>query len=101
MSKTIKSNNYIYFYGHNSNSVYCVFSQWYQAQFTEHISSDIAITYSNCEQYMMAHKALIFGDDDIFDKIMATNDPFTIKKLGRKIKNLIKIFGTIINIKSS
>ena len=36
---------------------------------------------------MMAEKARIFGDDDAWQQIMASHDPMTIKKLGRKIRN--------------
>lgn len=36
---------------------------------------------------MMAEKARIFGDDDAWQQIMASHDPMTIKKLGRKVRN--------------
>uniref|UniRef100_A0A6C0LVN7 NADAR domain-containing protein n=1 Tax=viral metagenome TaxID=1070528 RepID=A0A6C0LVN7_9ZZZZ len=77
-------NNYIFFYGHKSNDKYNIFSQWYPAIF---IDSIIGITYKNTEQYMMAHKALLFNDIDTYTKIITTSDPFTIKKLGRQVKN--------------
>ena len=42
----------------------------------------------NCaEQYMMAHKALLFGDDKIYQKIMETSLPGKMKFLGRLVKN--------------
>lgn len=41
----------------------------------------------NCvEQYMMYQKALIFGDLEIAHKILETEDPKTMKALGRKVK---------------
>ena len=42
--------------------------------------------YSCTEQYMMAEKARLFGDDDVFAQIMATGDPKTMKALGRKVR---------------
>lgn len=59
-----------------------VFSQWYLRDFSED-----NVTYCCCEQYMMAKKAELFNDKEIYDKIMASKDPKTIKALGRKVKN--------------
>lgn len=36
---------------------------------------------------MMAGKALLFGDNNIFEEIMNENNPKIIKNLGRKVKN--------------
>jgi ribA/ribD-fused uncharacterized protein len=36
---------------------------------------------------MMAHKAMLFGDDKNLTKILSTNDPSKHKALGRKITN--------------
>ena len=58
------------------------FSQWYDSKF-----SDGENTYHNCEQYMMAHKALLFKDYTTYKKIMQTTNPRDIKKLGREVKN--------------
>ena len=38
------------------------------------------------EQFMMAEKARIFGDDAAYAKIMATSDPREHKSLGRKVR---------------
>lgn len=43
--------------------------------------------YTSTEQFMMAHKAMIFHDFSTHHKIMATNDVASIKALGRKVKN--------------
>ncbi len=42
--------------------------------------------YHTTEQYMMASKARLFGDDEVFDEIMETSNPHDYKKLGRKIR---------------
>lgn len=42
--------------------------------------------YMCCEQYMMAQKALVFGDMRIHDLVMYSNDPRSQKALGRKIE---------------
>lgn len=74
----------ILFWGHTPNpqkiTSSCL-SQWYDCYF------EIGgIMYHTTEQYMMASKARLFGDDDVFDEIMAADNPFDYKKLGRKIK---------------
>lgn len=44
------------------------------------------IIYSCAEQYMMAQKALLFGDKEIAEKIMLTDDPQEMKDLGKKAR---------------
>jgi len=61
------------------------FSQWAHSDFTID-----GVQYKNCEQYMMAQKALLFNDKEIFQKVMETNHPQTIKDLGRQISNFNK-----------
>ena len=61
---------------------YSPFSQWFNRKF-----SDGENTYHNCEQYMMAHKALLFKDYTTYKKIMQTTNPKDIKRLGREVKN--------------
>lgn len=45
------------------------------------------IIYSSAEQYMMAKKALLFNDEEIYQNIMSEKSPKIIQELGRKIKN--------------
>ncbi|MBQ6500855.1 MAG: NADAR family protein [Mogibacterium sp.] len=45
------------------------------------------IKYRCVEQYMMAKKALLFNDTDIYEKVMKTKDPDEIKALGRQVKD--------------
>ena len=42
--------------------------------------------YVTAEQYMMVGKALLFGDDAIASRILATSSPREQKALGRKVK---------------
>ena len=58
------------------------FSQWYKSWFTVGEKS-----YINAEQYMMSEKAKLFGDEEIYDKIMKNLSPKEIKQLGREVKN--------------
>lgn len=43
--------------------------------------------YSSAEQFMMYHKAMVFLDREIAQKIMQTDDVRKIKNLGRQVKN--------------
>ncbi len=84
----METNTHVLFYGHTPNKIGIhIFSQWFPVKFTEYFNKNTFIEYENSEQYMMAHKALLFGDDYHFDKIMETTDPAIMKKLGRKIKD--------------
>ena len=74
----------IYFWGHTPNpgkiTAACL-SQWYYCYFEVN-----GIQYHTAEQYMMASKALLFKDDDVYKEIMAANNPHDYKKLGRKVR---------------
>ncbi len=77
---------FYFFWGHTPKKENVIdkscLSQWFDRGF---IINDIK--YKNAEQYMMAKKALLFCDKEIFNKIMNISDPHSVKKLGRKIKN--------------
>ena len=45
------------------------------------------VRYVCAEQYMMARKAIMFGDTETQQKIMATDDPYEHQKLGRIVSN--------------
>lgn len=77
--------DFIFFWGHTGSwqkiGKFCL-SQWYPAPFVA--DGD----YYNCaEQYMMAQKALIFGDEEIHRQIMEAYEPQVVKKLGRRVRN--------------
>ncbi|KAK8865303.1 hypothetical protein M9Y10_010843 [Tritrichomonas musculus] len=57
-------------------------NQWFPSEFTDESGKK----YNCCEQYMMAHKAILFNDNETLDKILRCNDPRRIKRLGREIK---------------
>jgi ribA/ribD-fused uncharacterized protein len=58
------------------------FSQWYPSEFEIN-----GIQYNCCEQYMMAEKARLFGDEDTLKEIMETDSPREQKKLGRQVSD--------------
>lgn len=62
-----------------------VFSNWHPSVFTHD-----GITFNCSEQYMMYHKAKLFGDTEIMEKVMQTDSPKEQKALGRQVKNFIQ-----------
>lgn len=75
---------YLFFWGHQqSDSITkSCFSQWYEAEFEVN-----GIKFMTAEHYMMAEKALLFGDTEIYQEIIASEKPKKVKQLGRKVKN--------------
>jgi ribA/ribD-fused uncharacterized protein len=61
------------------------FSQWHPCTFKVN-----GVEYCSAEQYMMAQKALLFGDTAVHADIMAEQDPKQIKKYGRLVSNFNK-----------
>ena len=57
------------------------FSQWWPSAFT--VDGE---TYASAEHYMMAAKALLFGDAETADRIRAAPHPRTAKDLGRQVR---------------
>lgn len=55
-------------------------SQWWKCMF-----SVDGQTYNCAEQYMMAEKARLFGDQTKLESIMKTDDPKEMKTLGRAV----------------
>ncbi|WP_027621627.1 NADAR family protein [Acetivibrio clariflavus] len=81
-----KKIEYLFFWGHQpsrdgSITKSCL-SQWWKSDFTVDI-----YTYCCMEQYMMAEKARIFGDEEILEEILKNKNPKQIKALGRKVRN--------------
>lgn len=56
-------------------------SQWVPAPFAHG-----GVTYTCCEQWMMAEKARVFGDADALRAILATDDPGRQKAIGRGVR---------------
>jgi ribA/ribD-fused uncharacterized protein len=61
------------------------YSQWCPSKFTID-----GIEYNCCEQYMMARKAKLFGDNDAYREIMKSKDPAYQKQIGRQVKGFEK-----------
>jgi ribA/ribD-fused uncharacterized protein len=58
------------------------FSQWFKSAFTLDGQD-----YVTAEQYMMAEKARLFGDEEIRSRILATANARKQKELGRQVRN--------------
>lgn len=75
----------LFFWGHhqsrNGRITQSCLSQWYDCSF-----SVDGVTYHTAEQYMMAQKAKLFGDEGSYEQIMSASDPREYKKLGRLVK---------------
>lgn len=100
----METENFVLFFGHKPNkSNLHIFSQWFPCYFVENYDCNIFIEYNSTEQYMMAHKAILFGDAESFGKIIECDDPSQIKKLGRGVKNFDSViwnnhkFGIALN----
>jgi len=57
------------------------FSNWYPRTFVIE-----GVRYNCVEQYMMAKKAILFGDVTIYQQIMQTEDPGKCKDLGKLVR---------------
>lgn len=82
---TLTRDDFVFFWGHEDRgkglTKVCL-SQWYQCPFV------VEGQYYNCaEQYMMAEKARIFGDEEICQQILAEYSQMAMKKLGRKVRD--------------
>ena len=74
---------YLFFWGHQKGkagvSKSC-FSQWYESPFQEE-----GKRFVTAEHYMMYHKAKLFGDTAIAEKVLAATNPGDAKALGRQV----------------
>lgn len=70
-----------FFWGHRGEGLGDhVFSQWWPCRFVHEGQS-----YSSAEQWMMAEKARLCGDEATRARILAEHDPDKVKKLGRRV----------------
>lgn len=58
-----------------------IYGQWTRSPFTVE-----GVDYSCTEQFMMAEKARLFGDSEIWAAILATDSPRQQKALGRQVR---------------
>ena len=71
---------FVFFFHENEENG--ILSNWYPC----HFFMD-GREYVHTEQYMMAMKALLFKDEEIFAEIMKEKDPYKCKNLGKKVRN--------------
>ena len=69
-----ETSSHIYFWG-------TYLSNWHKCSF-----KDDQFSYPSSEAYLMAQKALLFGDVESATKIVRTSDPKEQKALGRLVK---------------
>lgn len=63
------------------------FSQWHASPFEAEILGRGPYKFNCCEQYMMAGKAIVFSDEDVFNAVMLETNPRKHKELGRQVRN--------------
>jgi ribA/ribD-fused uncharacterized protein len=84
--KAGRSPHYLLFWGHrplpNGEIGKPCFSQWWPATFVVD-----EIRYPTAEHFMMAQKALLFGDEAARAQILSAATPKAAKELGRRVKN--------------
>lgn len=85
MKANWKNSDFVFFWGHTDRGeglTKACLSQWFPCFFV------VDGQYYICaEQYMMAEKARIFGDEEIRQQILAEYSQLAMKKLGRKVRN--------------
>ncbi|MFD2907425.1 NADAR family protein [Flavobacterium ardleyense] len=85
-----KKLKYLFFWGHQKSKsgelTSACFSQWWTAPFVVD-----EVKYNTAEHWMMAQKALLFSDVEIYKKIIVAKSPAEAKSLGRQVKNFDEI----------
>lgn len=84
-SDITENDEFVFFWGHhakNGQVTRACLSQWWPCHFEAGTE-----TYNCAEQFMMAEKARIMGDEVTRRKILKTSDPKEIKALGRMVRN--------------
>lgn len=76
---------YVFFWGHRSKpgrpiGKECL-SQWYPASF---VIDDQ--TYLTAEHFMMASKAVVFGNSEAYESLLRAATPQDAKRIGREIR---------------
>ena len=83
-----KGGHVLVFYGHvqqgETVDASCL-SQWFPCSFAVEGNN-----YTTAEQYMMAEKARLFGEEEIRRQILREAGPMACKRLGRKVSNFEK-----------
>ena len=86
LKNTNPENKFLFFWGHQPSKDGTItktcFSQWWESSFIVE-----NIEYKSAEHWMMAKKAKLFNNNEIFEKIIQCKSPAEAKKLGREVKN--------------
>ena len=61
------------------------FSQWYPAVFVID-----GVRFNSAEQYMMYRKAMLFGDEEMAQRILSAPSPQTQKALGKNVRHFVE-----------
>jgi ribA/ribD-fused uncharacterized protein len=82
----VKRLKYLFFWGHQKSrsgelTASC-FSQWWASPFVVD-----QVCYNTAEHWMMAQKALLFNDQECYQKILAAKSPAEAKTLGRQVRH--------------
>ena len=90
-TSTMSSDSGPIYFWHDNEKPYGCFSQWYASTFTAPAPASAgenaaSLTFRTAEQYMMYHKAILFNDQEIADKIILESNPRKQKALGRQVK---------------
>jgi ribA/ribD-fused uncharacterized protein len=77
---------FLFFWGHQKSKTgeitAACFSQWWAAPFVVE-----GVRYSTTEHWMMAQKALLFDNAEIYQQIIAARTPAEAKALGRQVRH--------------
>jgi ribA/ribD-fused uncharacterized protein len=80
-----KRKKFLFFWGHQKSKsgelTSACFSQWWSAPFTVD-----GACYKTAEHWMMARKSLLFGDREMFERILRAPTPGEAKALGRQVR---------------
>ena len=80
-----KKVKFLFFWGHQKSRsgelTAACFSQWWASPFLVD-----GVAYNTTEHWMMAQKALLFNDLEIYQKIIAAKSPAEAKALGRQVR---------------
>lgn len=77
---------YLFFWGHQKSKsgelTSSCFSQWWASPFTVD-----GVKFNTAEHWMMAQKALLFDDKEIYEQVIMAKSPAEAKALGRQVRN--------------
>lgn len=85
LARTGRRLKYVFFWGHRPQRDGAIgtgcLSQWWPSVFTVD-----GVRFATAEHYMMWRKALLFGDEEAAQRIVAASHPRQAKMLGRRVR---------------